>query len=172
MNENNTPPLQGVGIILMDMGRTGLWLSLRRNRAKEWFGYLQTPGGRVEPGESHWEAAYRELKEETGLVVREARAITGCVEWVQPRSREHYRSTHYVGFTARVPNREDAGHGPWRFQPFSTVWEMDYPLLPAIEHALHRYARGHDAPRTLAPCPWAAPWWEDNALLTPEQTAL
>ena len=53
--------------------RNGRYLLVRRGNApaRDWFAF---PGGRIEAGETPAEAALRELKEETGLTGRDARA--------------------------------------------------------------------------------------------------
>ena len=50
--------------------RDGRVLAAQRTRPAELAGRWELPGGTVEPGESHEEAAAREVAEETGLVVR------------------------------------------------------------------------------------------------------
>lgn len=42
----------------------------RRPAGRPWAGYLEFPGGRLQPGESWEQAALRETREETGLSVR------------------------------------------------------------------------------------------------------
>ncbi|NOZ03118.1 MAG: NUDIX domain-containing protein [FCB group bacterium] len=45
-----------------------LFLLLKRKRNKNYGGLWQGVAGKIQPGESAWQAAVRELKEETGLV--------------------------------------------------------------------------------------------------------
>jgi 8-oxo-dGTP pyrophosphatase MutT (NUDIX family) len=46
--------------------KNGLILAVSRRHDKSKFGL---PGGKLEPNESHWSAAIRETKEETGIKV-------------------------------------------------------------------------------------------------------
>ncbi|WP_347245145.1 NUDIX domain-containing protein [Thermogutta sp.] len=48
----------------------GLVLVGRRPAGRPWAGYLEFPGGCLQPGESWQQAAQRETQEETGLSVR------------------------------------------------------------------------------------------------------
>ncbi|RAY13279.1 NUDIX hydrolase [Actinomadura craniellae] len=64
-----------VGAIIRDSGRL---LLIRRGRPPG-AGLWSLPGGRVEPGESDVAAVVREVREETGLLVRPGRLV-GTVE--------------------------------------------------------------------------------------------
>lgn len=57
-----------VMVALDDLGRVALARQYRHAVGKE---LLEFPAGGLEPGEDPWEAARRELKEETGLVAEE-----------------------------------------------------------------------------------------------------
>lgn len=65
-----------VGAIIVD--GDGRLLLIRRGHAPS-EGLWSLPGGRVEPGESDAEALVREVREETGLVVRPG-PLAGAVE--------------------------------------------------------------------------------------------
>jgi 8-oxo-dGTP pyrophosphatase MutT (NUDIX family) len=76
-----------------------------------------TPGGHLEPGESHAEGAVRELFEETGLVV--AAGDLGAPVWsrdfvAEPTEGVH-RPYHEEWYLLRVP----------RFEPVDTNWTDD-----------------------------------------------
>jgi 8-oxo-dGTP diphosphatase len=45
------------------------------------------PGGCVEPGESPWEAAVREVKEEVGLDLGAVAPVLLCVDWLRPSAQ-------------------------------------------------------------------------------------
>jgi 8-oxo-dGTP diphosphatase len=61
-------------IVLDQTGRVLLFRSVHRTGVLAGLTYWATPGGAVEDGESFGEAAIRELKEETGLIVDTAGA--------------------------------------------------------------------------------------------------
>nr|WP_245556920.1 CoA pyrophosphatase [Jongsikchunia kroppenstedtii] len=50
-------------------GRPGIWLTLRPDGMREHAAQFALPGGRLEPGETHEQAALRELEEELGVEV-------------------------------------------------------------------------------------------------------
>jgi len=51
------------------VSRQGRWLVTRRSEGRVFGGYWEFPGGGIEGGESAFEAAVRETREEAGLVV-------------------------------------------------------------------------------------------------------
>jgi 8-oxo-dGTP diphosphatase len=61
---------------------------LVQNRVKNWRGYA-FPGGHVEDGESFYDCAVRELREETGLTVRNLR-YCGVVHWYNNINLDRY----------------------------------------------------------------------------------
>lgn len=58
------------------------------DRLKDWPG-LTFPGGHVENGESFYDSAAREIKEETGLTVRNLKSC-GTVHWASQNSGDRY----------------------------------------------------------------------------------
>lgn len=62
---------------------------LVQNRRDPDWGGLTFPGGHVEPGESLVDSVIREMKEETGLTIRNPRLI-GTKSWMQKGSNERY----------------------------------------------------------------------------------
>lgn len=84
---------------------------LIQNRKKSFPGW-SFPGGHVEPGESVYDCALRELKEETGLL---AGSLTYCgiVHWVHQKTDERYlcfmyRTQDYEG--TLVLENEEGSH--------------------------------------------------------------
>lgn len=56
----------------------GQILLLKRAEGTAMAGFFFLPGGLVDPGETPWEAAARELREESGLEFSEPPAMVGC----------------------------------------------------------------------------------------------
>ena len=68
---------------------------LVQNRVDPDWGGLTFPGGHVEPGESLVDSVIREMREETGLTIRNPRLI-GTKSWMQKDSSERYLVLLYV----------------------------------------------------------------------------
>lgn len=61
---------------------------LVQERVKSWKG-ISFPGGHVEPGESFVDSAIREIKEETGLDIRNLKSC-GVIHWAHNRNFNRY----------------------------------------------------------------------------------
>ena len=74
-----------------------------------------TPGGGVDAGESHHEAAVRELREETGLVIKDLGEPVWSHDFVVQWDAADHDTGHAVFYTATVDN----------FEPSSEFWTDD-----------------------------------------------
>ena len=102
------PPVQAVSVALfMD----GAFLLVQRARppAK---GLYAFPGGRVEPGETLIEAAMREMREETGLMLDD---IDLLLEMVLPGGKSGYRLAVFRALSASgsLQAGDDAAEAGW-----------------------------------------------------------
>src|SRR5512134_3808373 len=81
-------PLVGVGVVVVRDGRVLLIRRDKPPRRGEW----SLPGGLQKLGETVFEAASREVMEETGVIVRPLAVIdvVDLIEWDQQRVRYHY----------------------------------------------------------------------------------
>ena len=71
--------------------RAGEFLLAQRPEGKPYPGYWEFPGGKIEPGEDAREALARELREELGIVVREATPwITRVYAYTHATVRLHF----------------------------------------------------------------------------------
>jgi len=70
-----------------------------------------TPGGGVDPGESHAEAAVRELREETGQVIADPGDVVAVDDFVVAWDAADHTHGHAEFFVTRLPHFEidDAG---------------------------------------------------------------
>ncbi len=78
---------------------------LVQNRTKKWKGW-SFPGGHVEKGESFYDCAVREVKEETGLTVQNLE-FCGAVHWAHRNTDERYlcflyRTSEFSGELCKV----------------------------------------------------------------------
>jgi len=82
-----------------------------------------TPGGGVDAGESHHEAAVRELREETGLVIEDLGEPVWSHDFVVQWDAADHDTGHAVFYTATVDN----------FEPSNEFWtddeKVDVPLV-------------------------------------------
>lgn len=124
---------------------TVLWGS--RPEGKPYAGYWEFPGGKVEAGESVWQALVRELREELGIL-----ALEGGPWFVIEHDYEHalvrlhlYRVWRFEGEPQSLEGQRFAWDSlqPQAIQPILPATE---PLLPALNQpevlALSRYAQG------------------------------
>ncbi|MCE8038157.1 NUDIX hydrolase [Halomonas sp. MCCC 1A11062] len=88
--ETQTGPIVAVAAAAIEQGRV---LVVRRTKPPN-ANRLALPGGRVEPGESLFEAAVRELREETGVEAEAERVMT-AVEEIQHDAQRRLLY-HYV----------------------------------------------------------------------------
>lgn len=86
---------------------------LVQNRKKKYPGY-SFPGGHVERGESFYDCAMREVKEETGLDVRNLK-YCGAVHWVDRETDERYICYMYktTEFEGELIADSDEGEHFW-----------------------------------------------------------
>ena len=137
-------------------GRGGAeWLVLRRAAGRPDAGAWRMVGGKVEPGETAWEAALRELAEETGW-----RPGAGLAEaWALPSANVFYeweadRVVLAPAFAARVVGDPalDHEHDGWAWLPAEAA--ADRLAWPEQSRLLRLAARLEAAPR---PAAWALP---------------
>jgi 8-oxo-dGTP diphosphatase len=73
-------------MVMIQDGQTGKVLV--QDRVKSWKG-LSFPGGHIEDGESIVDSAIREVKEETGLDVRNLKSC-GIIHWLNSKTFDRY----------------------------------------------------------------------------------
>ena len=74
MSENNRPVTEVAAGILLDS--EGQYLLGQRPEGKPYAGYWEVPGGKIEQGESVFEALKRELQEELGVEIASSERLT------------------------------------------------------------------------------------------------
>ncbi len=130
-------PLCGVGVVVWrGAGHASEVLLVRRGRAPRQ-GQWSLPGGLQELGETVFEAATREVREETGLEVRPTRLVD-VVDLIERdadgRPRYHYT---LVDVTAEWQGGEpvasdDVAHCEWRRPddlPTERIWEQTRRII-------------------------------------------
>lgn len=86
---------------------------LVQKRVKYWTG-VTFPGGHVEKGESFTESAVREVKEETGLDIKNPK-LCGTVHWCHKDTDERYIVLLYktTQFSGELVDKTDEGEVFW-----------------------------------------------------------
>ena len=74
MNASDRPVTEVAAGILLDA--EGRYLLGQRPEGKPYAGYWEVPGGKLEAGESIFDALQRELKEELGIVIQSSQELT------------------------------------------------------------------------------------------------
>lgn len=74
MNASDRPVTEVAAGILLDA--EGRYLLGQRPKGKPYAGYWEVPGGKLEAGESVFDALKRELKEELGVVIQSSQELT------------------------------------------------------------------------------------------------
>lgn len=114
------------------------WLFVRQKSKSTW----EIPGGHIEPNELHYEAAKRELIEETGAVDFELKEI--CVYSVEIENEETFGYLYYskIDKLGELPDFEIGEIQLMNNIPIN----LTYPeILPYLFRKVLEYLRGEDA---------------------------
>ena len=116
---------------------------LIQNRTRKYPGY-SFPGGHVENGESIYDCAVREVKEETGLNVKNLK-YCGAVHWVERENDDRYLCFMYktVQFDGQLITKTDEGEQFWLSidELFATKNEKFSTPYYALSPLFHEYGR-------------------------------
>lgn len=105
---------------------------LVEKRIKSWKGHA-FPGGHVEDGESFYDCAVREVKEETGLEISSLQPL-GLMHWCHQDTSDRYLSFFFKtsSFSGELIEKSDEGPVFW-----ASIDELKaLPLSPNFEHYL------------------------------------
>jgi len=128
----NAPVVVAVGILMRPNGDVLLG---QRPAGKPYAGYWEFPGGKVEPGETLFEALRREFLEELGLTIVSAEPWC-CVEYVYPHAhvRLHfYLSRQWLGEPQSLEGQAFAWHGADGTRALSPLLPATIPLLEWLD---------------------------------------
>ncbi len=108
----------GVCVILLDKSQEKVLLGKRKNSYKS--GFYGLPGGRIELGEKAVDAAKREVKEETGLDVKQIDFVSTIRE-----RQDNIDFIHFVFVASQftgvpITNEPDKCEG-WEWHPLANV---------------------------------------------------
>ena len=94
-------------------------------------GLWVAPGGKIEPGESPYECALRELYEETGLYAHDLR-LRGLVTMVSPLPGWHWMLFIHAATNFAGELITDEREGSLRWWPLADVHQLPIPQADAI----------------------------------------
>jgi 8-oxo-dGTP pyrophosphatase MutT (NUDIX family) len=129
-----------VRVVLADAsGRILLFHVLTPEEAPD--GWWELPGGGIDPGESYLEAAVREIREETGLVLDPGQVSPPS--WRRDstwRSRGHRRLQHEVVVLARLAaDRPELSDADWTAEEREDYVDVRWWPIQAIRESSERF---------------------------------
>jgi 8-oxo-dGTP pyrophosphatase MutT (NUDIX family) len=132
--------------LLYRNGSVQIVLELRANHLRRSPGEVGFPGGRIEPGESPWEAALRELEEELGVVGDQVELLGRLPE--QQRRREELIVPFVCRFAEDVELKPDGIEVAEVF-----TLPLDYMLRTGFQEAriIEEYSLSDDFPTQYLP---------------------
>jgi 8-oxo-dGTP pyrophosphatase MutT (NUDIX family) len=110
--------------------RDGAVLLMHRNKEPN-LGLWVAPGGKLEPGESPYECAVRELREETNLTAVEM-VFRGLITEVSPRPDWQWMLFIYIAPTVVGEVRGDDREGSLRWWPLGEAHQAPMPEADQI----------------------------------------
>ncbi len=146
---NADQPLEVAAAVIERMGQI---LISKRAKPKHQGGKWEFPGGKLEMGETSQQALARELKEELGIVINNARPLIQILHHY-PEKSVRLSVFKVTGFSGKPQGREGQ---PIRWVKLSQLNEFEFPTanLPIIQAA--------QLPEVCAITP---PAWDDSAQL-------
>ena len=137
-----SPVKRAAGIAFLSPTTSAVLLAKRSARVGSFMGYWATPGGMVEPGESDFEAALREVEEEFGIYLED---FSSHVAYVIG-SVQTTKLTTFTTFAVEVE--------PWEIGPISLNEENTDVCWVSISdpfHSLGPNAKIHPGTQQLWP---------------------
>ncbi|HAZ22575.1 MAG TPA: DNA mismatch repair protein MutT [Firmicutes bacterium] len=140
---NNVPKTELTTMVMIQNPQSGELLV--QNRKRKWPG-VSFPGGKVEPCESFYDCAVREIKEETGLDIRNLQ-YCGVVHWVERETANRYLCFLYKtsDYSGELITDAAEGEHSWRSldelraMPKAALASAEYTLLPLF-HEFGKYS--------------------------------
>lgn len=145
------PKLEITNMVMIQDKSTGKVVV--QERVKSWCG-ISFPGGHAEPGESIYDSAVREIKEETGLDIRNLKAC-GFMYWFNNQTEDKYFTYFYktTDYSGELIDSTDEGRVFW-----TSLSELDgMKLAPNFKEYLPLFLEDK---YTEAYCSWNddQPW--------------
>lgn len=116
------PKIELTNMVMIQDNNTGKVLV--QDRTKSWKG-LSFPGGHVEEGESFVDSAIREIKEETGLNIKNLQAC-GVIHWCNNKNYDRYIEFLYktTDFSGELLSESEEGKVYWML--IEQIMRRDY----------------------------------------------
>jgi 8-oxo-dGTP diphosphatase len=129
------PTIKAVAAIIMHEGKV---FAARRCVGKDYDGWWEFPGGKIEPGESDEEACRREIQEELSLEVQILRHYYS-VDYIYPQFRllmECFLCIPTPTSTHSIDNLKLSAHDDYRWLSRANLYEVKW--LPAAFDVLKK----------------------------------